>query len=153
MQELGLSSGNTQKRESRLLRFLWPDLRVLPEISCAIDMGKRASFAVAILSVFSVFLEGTFVPLVGSALFLGLGFGMARKSRMCSVLAFAVYFLTRLIVIGTLGTLQVGLSLGSLVLAIAFTVLLFNGMRGTFAYHAFKKRMAPASEVEVPQDA
>jgi len=56
MQQLGLSPGSTPKRESRLLRFLWPDLSVLPEIGSAIDMGKIACFGVAILSVLSVLL-------------------------------------------------------------------------------------------------
>ena len=41
MQQLGLSPGSTPKRESRLLRFLWPDLGVLPAIGSAIDMGKN----------------------------------------------------------------------------------------------------------------
>jgi len=140
MQQLGLSPGSKPKRESRLLRFLWPDLSVLPEIGSAIDMGKIACFGVAILSVLSVFLQGSLVPLVDAVLFLGLGFGISRRSRICAVLAFTIYFLSRLVVISALGVLQAGLSLGSLILAIAGTVLLFNAMRGTFAYHARKNR-------------
>jgi hypothetical protein len=153
MQQLGLSPGSTPKRDSRLLRFLWPDLSVLPEIGSAIDMGKLASFGVAILSVLVAFLQGSLAPLVDGVLFLGLGFGIARRSRICSVLAFTIYFLSRLVVIGALGVLQVGLSLGSLILAIAFTVLFFNAMRGAFAYHSYKKRMTPMPEAPVRPDA
>src|SRR5687767_6055009 len=140
MQQLGLTPGSAPKRESRFLKFLWPDLSVLPEINSAIDLGKLASFSVAILSVLSVFLQGSLAPLLDTVLFLGLGYGIARKSRTCAVVAFAIYFLSRFVVIGALGLLQVGLSLGSLILAIAFSVLFFNAMRGTFAYHAHQKR-------------
>jgi hypothetical protein len=150
MQQLGLAPGSTTKRESRLFRFLWPDLSVLPEINSSIDMGKLASFGVAALSVISVFLQGTIAPLVDGVIFLLLGFGISRRSRTCAIIAFTIYFLSRVVVISSMGLLPVGLSLGGLILAIALTVLFFNAVRATFAFHAYKKRMGlpPVSKVQ-----
>ncbi len=153
MQQLGLSPGSAKKRESRLRAFLWPDLSVLPEIGSAIDLGKLASFGLALVSLLLILSQRSLSPLVDGILFLGLGFGIARKSRTCAVLAFVIYLLSRLVVIGGMNILQVGLGLWGVVLALALSVVFFNAMRATFAYHAHKRRISITTGTAPSSDA
>jgi hypothetical protein len=135
MQQLGLEPGRPPKTESRLRQFLWPALRSKSDVEFAIHVGKVACFVVAAFAVLAIFLQESLAPLFDAVLFTGLGWGVGRKSRVCASIAFGLYFLSRLFVIISSGILAAGIGLGSTVLALALVVLLFHGMRGTFAHH------------------
>lgn len=140
MQQLGLSPDSSRKSESRLRSFLWPDLTVLPEIETTIYFGKLAAITVGLVSLLMILVQRSMAPLLDSLLFLGLGFGMGRRSRTCAVLVFAVYLLGRLVIIAGMNSPSIVLGLSRLVLPVALTIIFLNAMRATFAYHAHKRQ-------------
>ena len=128
MQSLGLSP--TPKPTSRLRTWIWPDLSVSPEIDSTIHLAKITSFAVSILTAGVAFLSQVYGALIDAALYAALGYGIGKKSRVAAVGAFGLYGAN------VLFTLPESFGLMTLVI----TLLLFNGMRATFAH---EKRQDP----------
>ena len=141
MQQLGLSSRGAPKEESRVRSLLWPTLSGLPGIESAIDIGKIASFAVAVIT--SIAAVVGWVPkgaLFDAILFAGLGVGIARKSRVCAVLALVLY------VIGQVMAFWQGVMSWNVLLLIILASIFINAVRATYAYHErVKTSITPAA--------
>ncbi len=129
MQSLGLSP--TPKPTSRLRTWIWPDLSVAPEIDSTLHLAKVTSFVVAILTAGVALLSQVHAALIDAVLYSALRYGIGKKSRVAAVGAFGLYGANVLI------TLPESFGLMTLVI----TLLLFNGMRATFAH---EKRQDPA---------
>ncbi len=122
MQTLGLSP--TPKPTSRLRTWIWPDLSVGPEIDSTVHLAKLASLAVAILGTGFALLSQVYAGLIDAALFAAFGLGIGKKSRVAAVGAFGLYgFYVLLTLPDSFGLIP------ALIL-----LLLFNGMRATFAH-------------------
>src|SRR6266487_4362597 len=96
MQQLGLSSRNTPKEESRARALLWPDIRTSPGINSVIDSGRFAAFAVAGITVLAVLLRWVPVAsLIDAVFFTANGYGIGRKSRICAMLGLVLYVVSQ----------------------------------------------------------
>lgn len=74
-----------------------------------------------------------------AAVFLGLGVGIWRMSRTCAVLGLAFYALERIVM-----ALDRPATAGKGIVLVVILVLAYvNGIRGTFAFHRFKKALVP----------
>jgi hypothetical protein len=130
MQQLGLSSKNPPKEESRLRALLWPDIRTVPGILSVIDTGKIAAFAVGGITCLAVLLKwAPAASLVDAVLFVAIGYGIARKSRVCAILGLSLYLSGQILAYWT------GRGGWNIILFIIITFLFLNSVRATFAHH------------------
>ncbi|PYV32035.1 MAG: hypothetical protein DMG09_24935 [Acidobacteria bacterium] len=140
MQQLGLSSRRPPKEESRLRAFLWPDIHTVPGINSIVDTGKIAAFAVGGLTCLLVLLKSAPVAsLIDGVLFIAIGFGIARKSRVCAILGFFLYLAGQILAYWT------GRGGWNVALSIIITFLFLNSVRATFAYQRLL-RAAPKQD-------
>jgi len=88
---------------------------------------------VAVLALVGVrifnFSAWTFIDV---ALVFGLAYGIYRKNRVCAVIMFVYFVISKIYMMFTVG------GLAGLPLAILFSYFFFQGIRGTFAYHKLK---------------
>ena len=134
------SEARESTKERGYIDLIWPELNALPEITHAIALGRRVCIALAILTFL---LPGSLWPLATIVLFIVLGFGIGRKSRLCAVVAFAIYVVGRVVTFASLAGGPFGLYIVfGAVITIWFCVLLVNAMRATFAYQTHQKRIA-----------
>jgi serine/threonine-protein kinase len=60
-----------------------------------------------------------------------MAYGIYRKSRECAFLMFVYFLLSKILIIST----SPRNSIGTFIIALIFLYFLFQGIRGTFAYH------------------
>lgn len=137
MQQLGLNTSKQPTEDSRLRSFVWPSLRHLPDVEGALDVGRLACFAAAILSLVATVLMKKPAGLIDVVLYTGLGWGIGRKSRACATIALTLF--TIAFVLG-LVSLATGCAGGTI--ALALELLLLNSVRAAFAYHRLVKAAA-----------
>jgi hypothetical protein len=123
---------------SELKSWVWPDISSRRQIHFAILEGFLAAIAAAALFVFSAILThistyeadllSIVVELAYVALFVGMAFGIERRSRAAAVIALSVYLLNFL-----LTAIQHGPR--GIIATALISVALVNAVRGTFAYH------------------
>jgi len=129
MQQLGLNAAKRPAGDSRLRSFIWPSLRHLPDAESALDVGRLACFAAAILTLIATVLTKKPAGLVDVVFFAGLGWGIGRRSRACATIAFALFTIGFVLGLVTLATGCAGVTIG-----LALELLLLNAMRAAFAY-------------------
>jgi hypothetical protein len=124
------------------LRYWWPRIDDIESAKDAAFTGVHVAFFVAgltglsaLLSIFHLLNWSDPSSLVDAGLFAILGFLMSRMSRVAASLALGLFVLERLYEFYARG-LSVGF------LAALFIIGLTSGIRGTFAYHRFKKQSA-----------
>ncbi len=144
MQQLGLNKSNRPAGDSRLRSFIWPSLRHLPDAESALDVGRLACFAAAILILIGTVVTKRPAALVDVVLFAGLGWGIGRKSRACATIAYALFTLGFVLGVVSLATGCAGLAIG-----LALDLLLLNAMRAAFAY----PRLAQSAAFRTPHSA
>jgi len=72
--------------------------------------------------------------LLDVALVFGLTYGIYRKSRICAIVLFSYFILSKIYTMVEMG------QLGSLAISALFLYFLFQGIRGTWAYHKLQPR-------------
>lgn len=126
--------------ESRWKAFLWPRLESQPDIDGALDRGTLFAFIVAGAgALFVIFRILPLTSLVDCALFAGFGFGIAKRSRVCAIGAFALYLLGRIDALDSGSRWGLGIVIGVMILAV-----FFNAVRATFAHHRIGRRNTAA---------
>jgi hypothetical protein len=126
---------------SSAFRLFWHDI---DDVETARDATKVGAYGAWIVALFSAgllaFLKFRGNPIAPSALWIGaimsaifaiLGFGTWRNSRVCAVIAVALYVLDRLS-----AALFAGVG-GASVVGIAVLLLLISGVRGTFSQRRY----------------
>ena len=126
------------EKPKRRLWGLWPDIDDVEDARAASRMAMWASFLVAGVTVV-VAIAGALglglSALADAAIFLALGFGISRVSRVAASLAFALFIVERVVLFS-----QTGNTGG--ILGIVLLLCFGNGLRGTFAFHRLKKAAA-----------
>jgi hypothetical protein len=141
MPTLNLSSNKSLSEESRLKAFLWPNLKTQPGIDSVIDLGKIAAFVIAGLTCLGVLLKmAPMTALFDAAIFVALGFGIRKKSRICSVLAFVLYMSSQVLAFAN------GQGSWNLALIVIFAFLFINAIRGSFVHNRLKKAATQLQE-------
>jgi hypothetical protein len=98
----------------------------------AVISGSITLF-VAVLALVGVRLFNfTAWVLIDVVLIFGLAYGIYRKNRVCAVIMFIYFIISKIYMLVTVG------GLAGLPLAILFAYFFFQGIRGTFAYHKLK---------------
>ncbi|MDF2446645.1 MAG: hypothetical protein K0S46_1881 [Moraxellaceae bacterium] len=77
--------------------------------------------------------------LVDVALMLGLAFGIYRKSRTCALIMLVYFSFAKI------NLMSQGAPASSIPMALVFLYFYWQGVAGTFQYHAFLKSAAPAA--------
>jgi hypothetical protein len=128
--------------------WLWPKVDIRRKAQNAIDEGFWAAAfwsgfkAAMALVVWLSPAEGfALVGGIGAVVYAGLAIGIRRRSRIVAVLALLIFIAERLFI---------GTSMGvpSLTILAFGSLLLMNGIRGTFAYHRFPPLPADIPSVE-----
>lgn len=123
-----------------------PSLQVPEEI-----LGKIKGAWVAALISASITLVFILVAISGTKIFnfdawalfdvllmLGLAFGIYKKSRACAVLMLSYFIFSKI------SLLAAGAPVSSLPMAVIFLYFYWQGVVGTFRYHAFLKNSSPS---------
>jgi len=80
------------------------------------------------------FLGSSLYDLIDVVFLLGIAFGVYKKSRVCAVILFIYFALSKIYMLSS------GMSnIGGLMVSIAFGTCFFQGIRGTIHYHKNKK--------------
>jgi hypothetical protein len=132
MQVLGLAD-STPKTTSRLRELFWPNLTTEPNAQSACETASLTCFFVAAVTVIFA-LASAKAGLLDAALFTVIGFGLRKMWRTAAVAGFALYLLEHAYPLSQ-GQYPGGLS-------ILIAVILFNGMRASFAYRRMYKAAA-----------
>lgn len=127
------------------MRWYWPNLSNVKDAEQAAHRGGWACFVLAGGMVFAVGMGASTWDFCYALILLIAGWRIWQLSRIWAVLVLVWA------VLGFVALLVVGIALGPLVfipilLNLAFTVVLIDGVRGTFAYHAIMKK-EPAAPV------
>ena len=102
-------------------------------------ISGSVTLLVAVLALLGVRLFNfTAWVLIDVALIFGLAYGIYRRSRVCAVIMFVYFIISKIYILVTAGGVT------GLPLAIVFAYFFFQGIRGTFAYHSLKKN-SPAN--------
>jgi hypothetical protein len=131
MQRLGLA--NTPKTESRLKELLWPDVNNEVAVRTVCHTGMWASFFIAGLTTLFVVLR--FISVLGvmdAVIFVGIGFGIRKFSRIAAVFGLLLYLLEQIA------------SANLSVLTVILTFIFIGCVRATFALARMKKQQAEA---------
>lgn len=111
--------------------FFLPELQTIPDIESIIDRGRIFAFIIAGAGVaFAAFKILPYEALADSVIFVGLGYGIGRKSRICAVLAAALFGIEKIVHIFSGSRWGLGIVISLLILSI-----FINAARATFAYH------------------
>lgn len=125
------------------MKWYWPEMTDLESAESAAHAGAGACFFVAavtsLVAVISISLSRPIMGLNGwsfvdASLFAIAGWRMWRFSRPWAIVALAMYLLERVYA----AISNPGASM-AIVMTVILTLLLIGGIRGTFAYHRFKK--------------
>ncbi|MEO5688444.1 MAG: hypothetical protein ABIR54_13890 [Burkholderiaceae bacterium] len=102
-------------------------------IACLVSAGVTLVISIMAIAGHRV---GPFTgaELVDVVLILGLAFGISRKSRVCAVLMFCYFAISKIMLITSTGQVN-GLFMG-----LAFLWFYALGVQGTFEYHKLRKR-------------
>lgn len=79
---------------------------------------------------FSLFIALSFID---SIIIFGMAYGIYKKCRLCAVLMFEYFLLSKLFIM----SISLQINLGSIIIGTIFLYFLFQGVRGTFAYHKY----------------
>jgi len=71
------------------------------------------------------------LSLVDALIIFSMAYGIYKKSRLCAVLMFEYFLLSKLFIMSTSSQI----SLGAIIIGSIFLYFLFQGIRGTFAHH------------------
>lgn len=130
----------------------WPKLTSLKEAEKAAHEGAGVCFVIAVFTAIaagmSLWLDKLILGMdawafVDSIIFAIAGWRIWRLSRTWAVLALVIYVMEKLFASGLV--LSVGAFKIGAFIVVVFTWLLIVAVRGTFAYHAFKKKESSAS--------
>jgi hypothetical protein len=80
------------------------------------------------------------INLIDAALVYGLSFGIYKKSRVCAVIQFIYFLISKVLQFSQAGTLA------GLPFALIFGFCFYRGVWGTFAYHQLKKLPSDAGQ-------
>ena len=108
------------------IRYAWIAATVSAGITLLITVGAMLGESILGFSAWN---------LLDVVLILGLAFGIYMKSRVCAVIML-IYFIASKIIL----MVEAGQPSG-LLMTLAFGYLYAQGVFGTFAYHAFPRRM------------
>ena len=135
------------------MRWYWPKLETLEDAEKAAHEGAAVCFVIAafmaLVATVSLWRDK---PVLGidawgfadAIIFATAGWRLWRLSRIWAVLALAIYVLGKVYALeATSGPVPPA---GAFI-SVAFTLVLIAGVRGTFAYHALKKKEAAAAPV------
>ena len=83
---------------------------------------------------------------VDAFIIFGMAYGIYKKSRLCAVLMFEYFLLSKLFIM----SISSQISLGAIIIGSIFLYFLFQGVRGTFHYHKFNTlRSGKASSIPI----
>ena len=74
------------------------------------------------------------LSLVDALIIFCMAYGIYRRSRLCAVLMFEYFLLSKLFII----SVSTHINLGTLIVGAIFLYFLFQGVRGTFAFHTYR---------------
>ncbi len=132
------------------MKWYWPKLTGLKESEQAAHQGAGAclliAVATAIMAGTSAWLDK---PVLGidawgfadALIFAIAGWRIWRLSRIWAVLALVIYIMERVRAVSSSPKIPAG---GAFI-SVVFTLVLIGSVRGTFAYHAFRKKEPAAS--------
>ena len=133
MQTLGLSE-TTPKPTSRIRELFAPDLSTEPNALSACDTASWACFFIAgVTTIFALFFN--LGALFDAAMFVLIGLGLRKTWRTAAVAGFVLYILEQV----------VGIAQGRYpgILTIFILVILFSGVRASFALQRMRKANQP----------
>ena len=136
MQNLGLS--HTPKTQSRLRELLWPDVDNPVAIKTVCHTGMWVSFLVGgFTAVLSILVGQVVVGVVTAAIFVAIGYGIRRCSRIAAVLAVVLYIGPQILMRST----------G--VISFIFAFLFIGSLRATFSLHRLNRQQTPPTATKV----
>ncbi|MBI3405844.1 MAG: hypothetical protein HY046_10360 [Acidobacteria bacterium] len=128
--------------------WLWPEVGTLPDAEDAINHGKYAAAAVALITALVAtvaLVSGNSIlgvnawAYVDAIIFAVIAFGISRKSRFAAVAGLVLYILERI-------AMGMPAGIAGIVLPFIFVCMFISGVRGTFAHQNLKqKEPAPAT--------
>ena len=129
-----------RKAVSNWKRGFWPDITDLASARKTGRFGAWAAFTVAAVTSFVVLLGQFGIEvmnidtwaMVDATLAAGLGLGIWRMSRVCAITMLLLYILQRITEWSEFG-------FRNPLMPVILGTLLLNGIRGTFAYHRYKR--------------
>lgn len=134
------------------MKWYWPKLTGLKEAEQAAHQGAGVCFVIAVFTAIvagmSLWLDRPVLGIDAWAFADAIIFGIAgwrvwRLSRIWAVLALVIYIMDTVYAVEvTSGPVP---HAGAAYLRVVFTLVLISGVRGTFAYYAFKKKESAAS--------
>lgn len=134
MQTLGLSN-STPKPTSRLRDLFRPDLSSDIQALTVCQSAAWACFIVAALTAALAVYSAARLALIDAAMFTGVGVGLREGSRAAAVWGFVLYLIEQAASIAVSGIPSV--------MSIFIIVILFNGIRASYAHHRFLRTPPP----------
>jgi hypothetical protein len=131
---------NSSESKGRRKNIIWPDITHLDGAKTAACSGLWAAcfaaFATAGLALYSEFVSTLLIfdiwGLLDSVLFAVIAIGIWRMSRIAAIFGLILYLGEQWYQWTTDG-------MGNIVVALLLTLMFVNGVRGTIAFHRFKK--------------
>ncbi|MEW5978336.1 MAG: hypothetical protein AB1898_21275 [Acidobacteriota bacterium] len=143
MQQLGISS-NAPQSKSRIRELLWPDVDNEVAIKTVTHNVMWVSFVIAgVTTLVALFGLVPTATIIDAVLFVAIGFGIRRKSRIAAVLGLVLYLG------GQLTLLAQGRGGYNVILLIIFSALFLSAIRATFSFHRLKKLRVQGSATRV----
>jgi hypothetical protein len=140
MQQLGLSP-NAPKTTSRVRELLWPDVSDLVAAETAARNGMYASFfVVGVTALFALLNVTNRAALIDAALFVAIGIGIRKMSRIAAVAGLILYVSEQLMSIaqGRIGA--------NIIMAVIFTGVFLSAVRAAFKYRGLRTNEKVAEE-------
>jgi hypothetical protein len=109
-------------------------------VAAYICAAVTSAIVVAGLLGFHLFAGMGVLALLDAAIFMGLGWGISKYSRICAGAALAFYVLEQANNAVNLANNAVNLKTFNVVMILIFMALLIKGLRGTIAYHRLQRQ-------------
>jgi hypothetical protein len=136
MEQLGLNP-NAPKSTSRLRELFWPDISDLVAAETAAKNGMYAAFLVSgMTSLYAVTGMGPRLSLADALLFLVIGMGIRKMSRLAAVVGFVLYLIEQGDAIAH------GRGSYTVFLLIIISAIFLGSVRATFSFHRLRARLS-----------
>lgn len=120
------------------------ETKALYFIKGAVGAGSISGVTTLIISIYSIIVDGPLGNLTNpispgifgllDAIFVfGITFGIYKKSRVCAVVMFIYFLISKIILLAHMNIFSIGI-------AVIFLYIFFNGIRGTIYYHNHNKK-------------